>query len=83
MGHEGDDGESGPRHGMFVWTAYRAWNELLQEKLKKKFEAQEGPWMDKLAGELVQLVDARWEGGRKGDQLEHDVLQRIDKLLQE
>jgi hypothetical protein len=70
-------------YGPWVWSAYRAYNELLREKLKAKFEAQEGPWMDRLATELVALVDARWEGGRKGEQREEDVLARIDALLKE
>ena len=85
MTHEqgrGDDGER-QHYGPWVWTAYRAYNELLREKLKKRFEAQEGPWMDKLAEQLVQLVNARWEGGRKGDQLESEILQKIDQLLKE
>jgi hypothetical protein len=69
--------------GPWVWSAYRAYNELLREKLKKKFEATEGPWMDKLADQLVQLVDARWEGGRKGEKSEGEILERISKLLEE
>jgi hypothetical protein len=83
------DGEyggcDGPEHahGFLAWTAYRAYNELLREKIKKRFEAQEGPWMDKLADQLVQLVNARWEGGRKGDALEREVLGKIDSLLSE
>ncbi|HXQ49382.1 MAG TPA: hypothetical protein VN842_06385 [Thermoplasmata archaeon] len=69
--------------GPWVWSAYKAYNELLREKIKKKFEAEEGPWMDKLAGELVALVDARWEGGRKGEKTEGEILERIGKLLEE
>jgi hypothetical protein len=71
------------QYGPWVWTAYRAYNDLLRDKLKKKFEAQEGPWMDKLADELVALVNARWEGGRKGEQAEEEILARIGKLLKE
>lgn len=66
-----------------MWSAYRAYNELLREKLKKRFEAQEGPWMDKLADLLVQLVDARWEGGRKGDKLEEEILAKLNKHFEE
>ena len=69
--------------GPWVWSAYRAYNELLREKIRKKFEASEGPWMDRLATELVALVDARWEGGRKGDKAESENLERISKLLEE
>ncbi len=70
-------------YGPWVWSAYRAYNDLLREKLKKRFEAQEGPWMDRLAEQLVALVDARWEGGRKGDQREEEILAKIDQLLKE
>jgi len=70
-------------YGPWVWTAYRAYNELLREKLKKRFDAQEGPWMEKVADQLVQLVNARWEGGRQGDKAEEEILARIDQLLKE
>jgi hypothetical protein len=76
----GDGAES---YGPWVWSAYKAYNELLREKLKKKFEASEGPWMDQLAGNLVDLVNARWEGGRKGDQAEDEILAKIDALLKQ
>ena len=79
----GDSDEGHTPYGPWVWSAYKAYNELLREKIKKKFEAQEGPWMDQLAGNLVELVNARWEGGRKGDKNETEILAKIDKLLQE
>ncbi len=74
---------AGPRHGPWVWTAYRAYNELLREKLRAKFEAVEGPWMDKLAELLVEIVNARWEGGRKKDLELEELYGRLDKLLSE
>jgi hypothetical protein len=79
---EGEHGH-GTMGGPWVWNAYRAYHELLREKLKKRFEAQEGPWMDKLADLLVQLVNARWEGGRKGEQQEEEILQKLDLLFKE
>ena len=78
-GHHGGRTPYGP----WVWSAYRAYNELLREKIKKRFDAQEGPWMDKLAGLLVDLVNARWEGGRKGEKTEAELLAKIGKLLEE
>lgn len=72
-----------PAYGPWVWNAYRAYNELLREKIKKRFEAQEGPWMDELAQQLVELVNARWEGGRVGDKKENEVLEKIRSLLSE
>lgn len=83
MRSEGNGCGDGENYGPWVWSAYRAYNELLREKIKKKFEASEGPWMDQLAGQLVELVNARWEGGRKGDQAETEILARIEKLLKE
>ena len=83
---EETDSGCGPErnaYGPWVWSAYRAYNELLREKLKKRFEAQEGPWMDKLAEQLVALVNARWEGGRRGAHAEEEILGRIDTLLKE
>jgi hypothetical protein len=71
------------KYGPWVWSAYRAYNELLREKIKKRFEAQEGPWMDKVAQNLVELVNARWQGGRQGEKSEAEILARIDKLLEE
>lgn len=82
-GDENECGGEGRRHGFLAWTAYRAYNELLRDKIKKKFEAQEGPWMDKVADQLVQLVNARWEGGRKGDSQEKEILEKLDQLFNE
>jgi hypothetical protein len=76
---EGSD--EGPSYGPWVWSAYKAYNELLREKIKKRFEAKEGPWMDQLAELLVQLVDARWEGGRQGDKTEAEIRAKLDQLL--
>lgn len=73
--HDSEGGHDGT--GFWVWNAYRAYNELLRQKIQKKFEASEGPWMDELAGYLVELVNARWEGGRKGDKAEDAILEKI------
>jgi hypothetical protein len=83
MGEECSDGEGHRGYGPMVWTAYRAYQQLLAQKIAKRFEEQEGPWMDKLASQLVDLVNARWEGGRKGDSREKEILEQIDKLLEE
>lgn len=80
---EGECGSCGGEaraHGFLAWSAYRAYNELLREKIKKRFEAQEGPWMDQVAEQLVQLVNARWEGGRKGEAEERAVVEKLDAL---
>jgi hypothetical protein len=79
--HEEDEGRSG--YGPWVWSAYRAYNELLREKVKKRFEAQEGPWMDKVAELLVQIVNARWEGGRKNEKTTDELFAKLDQLLAE
>jgi hypothetical protein len=75
--------EPGFAHGPWVWTAYRAYNELLREKLKKKFEAQEGPWMDNVADVLAKIVNARWEGGRQQDKVAEELFEKLEKLLSE
>jgi hypothetical protein len=83
--HEGDC-ETGVAAGPWMWTAYRAYNELLRDKLKKKFEAQEGPWMDNVADVLAQIVKSRWEDGRQQDQHEKkgdELFERLEKLLSE
>lgn len=80
---EGCESDSGHRgNGPMVWTAYRAYQQLLAQKIAKRFEETEGPWMDQLAAHLVDLVNARWEGGRAGDSKEKEILERIDKLLE-
>jgi hypothetical protein len=81
MREEDGDWGRGGHHGPWVWTAYRAYNELLREKLKKKFDAQEGPWMDNVAEVLVQIVNARWEGGRKKEQEVEELFEKLEKLL--
>ena len=81
-GREGWDHE-GRHYGPWVWSAYRAYHELLGEKIKKRFEAQEGPWMDKVADLLVQIVNARWEGGRKKDKEVEALFGKLEALLSE
>ncbi len=83
MHDEGCDGGPRTAYGPWVWNAFRAYNELLREKIKKRFEAEEGPWMDQLATQLVELVNARWEGGRAGEKKEEEVLAKIHALLSE
>jgi hypothetical protein len=77
-----DEGEHSP-YGPWVWTAYRAYNELLREKVKKRFDAQEGPWLDKVADLLVEIVNARWEGGRKKDKELEQLFAKLGALLEE
>jgi hypothetical protein len=78
------EGESGrPHYGPWVWNAYRAYNDLLREKVKKRFEAQEGPWMEKVADVLVEIVNARWEGGRKKEKEVGELFAKLDRLLSE
>jgi hypothetical protein len=84
MSENEDERTSGGMHyGPWVWSAYRAYNELLREKIKKRFDAQEGPWMDKVADLLVQIVNARWEGGRKKEKEEEALFAKLERLLSE
>ncbi len=80
---EGERGPSGTSAGPWVWTAYRAYNELLREKLRKKFDAREGPWMEQVADLLVEIVNARWEGGRKKAKETEALYAQLDRLLSE
>jgi hypothetical protein len=81
--NESEHTPGGMHHGPWVWSAYRAYNELLRDKIKKRFDAQEGPWMDKVADLLVQIVNARWEGGRKKEKEEEALFAKLEQLLSE
>jgi hypothetical protein len=81
--NENECAPGGANFGPWVWSAYRAYNELLREKVKKRFDAQEGPWMDKVADLLVQVVNARWEGGRKKEKELEELYHRLEQLLSE
>ena len=81
--NEGECGGGGVHYGPWVWSAYRAYHELLREKIKKRFDAQEGPWMDKVADVLVEIVNARWEGGRKKEKEADALFEKLEKLLEE
>ncbi len=76
-----DGAPGGMPYGPWVWSAYRAYHELLREKLRKRFEAQEGPWMDQVADLLVQIVNARWEGGRQKEKEEEQLFGKLEQLL--
>ena len=80
---ENDLGKGSVHYGPWMWSAYRAYNELLREKIKKRFDAQEGPWMDKVADILVEIVNARWEGGRKKEKEAEELFRKLEKLLEE
>ncbi len=80
--HEGFGEEHG-HYGPWVWSAYRAYNELLREKLKKRFDAREGPWLDQVADVLVEIVDARWQGGRKKEKELEALYGKLSALLEE
>ena len=75
--------DAGGAHGPWVWTAYRAYNDLLREKVKKRFEAQEGPWLDQVSDVLVAIVNARWEGGRRKEKELQELSVKLDRLLSE
>lgn len=77
------DGNGATNVGPWVWSAYRAHNELLRDKIKARFEKTEGPWMDQVANLLVDLVNTRWEGGRKNDEKERELLEKLGHLLSE
>jgi hypothetical protein len=82
--HAADTAEEGPAiSGPWVWTAYRAYNELLRQKIQQRFQEKEGPWMDQLAEVLADLVEARWEGGRQGTKRERELALRLRGLLEE
>jgi len=81
--NENDCGEGTAHYGPWMWSAYRAYNELLREKIKKRFDAQEGPWMDKVADVLTEIVNARWEGGRKKEKEAEELFEKLQKLLEE
>jgi len=81
--NENECAPGGMHYGPWVWSAYRAYNELLRDKVKKRFDVQEGPWMDKVADLLVQIVNARWEGGRKKEKEEEDLFAKLEQLLSE
>ncbi len=85
MSDEEESGSGGlrGRHGPWIWTAYRAYNDLLREKVKQRFDAQEGQWMDGVADLLVAIVNARWEGGRRKSRELDELLAKLDRLLSE
>jgi hypothetical protein len=85
MTHHEGEGPSDERghYGPWVWSAYRAYNELLREKVKQRFDAREGPWLDKVADVLVEIVDARWEGGRKKEKELEQLFAKLAALLEE
>jgi hypothetical protein len=39
--------------------------------------------MDKVADLLVQIVNARWEGGRKKEKEEEELFGKLEQLLSE
>ncbi len=77
------DGAHAERLGPWMWTAYRAYHELLREKLRARFEKQEGPWMDRVADILAELVSARWESDRRDSPAVRRLRARLDALLSE
>jgi hypothetical protein len=69
--------------GPWLWNAYRAHNELLRDKIKARFEKEEGPWLDEVAGLLVELVNLQWKGEREHAQKEKAIREKLERLLSE
>ena len=64
--------------GMWYKASFRAYSDLMVEKLKKRIEAANGPVMDRVADAIVEGIGKEWQAMIQKSKRElHEKLAKI------
>jgi hypothetical protein len=69
--------------GMWYKTSFRAYSELMIEKLKKRIEAANGPVMDRVADALVESIGKEWQAMIQKSSAKRELHEKLAKIMSE
>jgi hypothetical protein len=69
--------------GMWYKASFRAYFELMVEKLKKRIEAANGPVMDKVADALTESIGKEWQAMIQKSSAKKELHEKLTKIMSE
>ena len=70
---------------MHMWykASFKAYSELMIEKLKKRIEAANGPVMDKAADALMESIGKEWQAMIQKSSAKRELHEKLAKIMSE
>jgi len=70
---------------MHMWykASFKAYSELMIEKLKKRIEAANGPVMDKVADALMESIGKEWQAMIQKSSAKRELHEKLAKIMSE
>jgi hypothetical protein len=70
---------------MAMWykASFKAYSELMIEKLKKRIEAANGPVMDKVADALMESMGKEWQAMIQKSSAKKELHEKLAKIFHE
>src|SRR5215469_4384094 len=70
---------------MAMWykASFRAYSELMIEKLKKRIEAANGPVMDKVADAFMESMGKEWQAMIQKSSVKRELHEKLAKIFHE
>ena len=69
--------------GMWYKASFRAYSELMVEKLKKRIEAANGPVMDKVADALTESIGKEWQAMVQKSSAKKELHEKLARIMSE
>lgn len=70
---------------MHMWykASFKAYSELMIEKLKKRIDAANGPVMDKVADALMESIGKEWQAMIQKSSAKRELHEKLAKIMSE
>ena len=69
--------------GMWYKASFRAYSELMIEKLKKRIEAANGSVMDRVADAIVESIGKEWQAMIQKSSVKRELHEKLAKIMSE
>src|SRR5215470_16544393 len=69
--------------GMWYKASFRAYSDLMVEKLKKRIEAANGHVMDRVADALVESIGKEWQAMIQKSSTKRELHEKLAKIMSE
>ena len=69
--------------GMWYKASFRAYSDLMVEKLKKRIEAANGPVMDRVADAVVEGIGKEWQATIQKSSTKREFHEKLVKIMSE